>query len=45
VIHVSAPGADIDFWVHAPGPFFPVPEDNVRRAFVTTLVFDISNGF
>lgn len=44
VIHVSVPGADIDIWVHAPGPFFPVPTDNIPRIFTSTLVTNIYNG-
>jgi hypothetical protein len=48
VIHVSLPGPDTDIWVHAPGPTFPVPTDNVPRVLTSILAVravDISNGF
>jgi hypothetical protein len=47
VINISTPAGDIDFVIHAPGPFFPVPTDTIPRALIATLVVDIDiyNGF
>ncbi|HSG38068.1 MAG TPA: hypothetical protein VLE27_00400, partial [Thermoanaerobaculia bacterium] len=47
VINISTPAGDIDFVIHAPGPFFPVPTDTIPRALIATLVvdLDIYNGF
>ena len=44
-INVSTPAGVVDFVIHAPGPFFPVPTDNIPRALTATLIVDISNGF
>ena len=47
VIQVTTPGGNNDFFVHAPGPTFPVPTDNTLRVLVSALAvrYDISNGF
>lgn len=45
VITVSTPAGVIDYVIHAPGPFFPVPTDDVQRALTATLIVKISNGF
>lgn len=42
VIHVSAPGINIDIVVHAPGPIIMGPDP---RTFVSTVITDIYNGF
>lgn len=46
-IHVSVPGGDTTIFVHAPGPFIPVPTDNIPRALISVSIFryGINNGF